>query len=136
MCILLYCQPGSQQQTRRTAIDSYLLSAGLTAANPPYSNRFISCQSGSQQQTRRTAIDSYLLSAGLTAANPPYRNRFISPVSRAHIGQELGVLFFDSQMSEIQRLIKADNLIQGDVVDAEHSMSAVCQRGVVDGIER
>ena len=77
-----------------------------------------------------------VLSAGLTAANPPYSNRFISPVSRAHIGQELGVLFFDSQMSEIQRLIKADNLIQGDVVDAEHSMSAVCQRGVVDGIER
>jgi len=35
-------QPGSQQQTRRTAINSYLLSAGPTAANPPYSNRFIS----------------------------------------------------------------------------------------------
>ena len=40
--IHISCQPGSQQQTRRTAIDSYLLSAGLTAANPPYSNRFIS----------------------------------------------------------------------------------------------
>jgi len=95
------CQPGPQQQTRRTAIDSYPLSAGPTATNPPYSNRLISpvsrahsskpavqqsthirCQPGPQQQTRRTAIDSYPLSAGPTAANQPYSNRLISAVSR------------------------------------------------------